>query len=114
MSIAPFGGNKYKQPCLYAINMTHYKVIHKTKSWKSDPQRPRALKLVVQVVLFVFLPLTVLVLIVAIGSTSLHQIAMRNLVGERDERAARSVASAINAQLLLRADLIQSLAIRGS
>jgi signal transduction histidine kinase len=35
------------------------------------------------------------------------------LVGERDERAARSVANAINTQLLHRADLIQSLAIRG-
>jgi signal transduction histidine kinase len=38
---------------------------------------------------------------------------MRSLVGERDERAARSVANAINAQLLHRADLIQSLAVRG-
>ena len=63
--------------------------------------------------LLVFLPLTILVLVIAFGSTSLHQTAMRNLVGERDERAARLVANAINAQLLHRADLIQSLAIRG-
>lgn len=70
-------------------------------------------KLTVQVVVLIFLPLTVLVLVVAIGSTSLHQTAMRSLVGERDERAARSVANAINTQLFLRADLIQSLAIRG-
>jgi two-component system sensor histidine kinase UhpB len=74
---------------------------------------PRWQKLTVQIMALVFLPLTILVLVVAFGSTSLHQSAMRNLVGERDERAARSVANAINAQLLHRADLIQSLAVRG-
>lgn len=67
----------------------------------------------IQVFGFVFIPLTILVLIVAFGSTSLHENAMRRLVGERDERAARSVANAINSQLLHRTDLIHSLAIRG-
>ena len=86
----------------------------RSKPGGNDAHRPRWQKLTVQVVALVFLPLTILVLVVAIGSTSLHQTAMRNLVGERDERAARSVANAINAQLLLRADLIQSLAIRGN
>jgi signal transduction histidine kinase len=78
-----------------------------------DTPGPRWQKLTVQVIALVFLPLTILVLVVAFGSTSIHQNAMRNLVGERDERAARSVANAINTQLLHRADLIQSLAIRG-
>jgi two-component system sensor histidine kinase UhpB len=70
-------------------------------------------KFSVQVIALVFLPLSVLVLVVALVSTSIHQNAMRRLVGERDERAARTVADAINAQLLHRADLIQGLAIRG-
>jgi signal transduction histidine kinase len=71
-------------------------------------------KFIIQVVALVIIPLTILILVVAFGSTSLHQTAMRSLVGERDERAARSVANAINTQLLHRADLIQSLAIRGN
>jgi signal transduction histidine kinase len=93
--------------------MTQNRAIHQSKSGENGANRPRWQKLTVQVVLLVFLPLTILVLVIAIGSTSLHQTAMRSLVGERDERAARSVANAINAQLLHRADLIQSLAIRG-
>ncbi len=86
---------------------------YQSKPDANDAQRPKWQRLTVQAVLLVFLPLTILVLIIAFGSTRLHQDEMRNLVGERDERAARSVANAINAQLLLRADLIQSLAIRG-
>lgn len=80
---------------------------------KTGP-RPQWKKLTVQVIALVVVPLAILVLIVALGSTSLHQNAMRSLVGERDERAARSVANAINTQLLHRVDLIRSLAIRGS
>lgn len=75
---------------------------------------PRWQNLTVQVVVLVILPLTVIVLVVAFGGTRLHHSAMRSLVGERDERATRSIAQAINAQLLHRADLIQSLAIRAS
>jgi signal transduction histidine kinase len=93
--------------------MTQKSVIPQPKPGANDAQRPKWQKLTVQVVLLVFLPLTILVLVIAFGSTSLHQNAMRSLVGERDERAARSVANAINAQLLHRADLVQSLAIRG-
>jgi len=74
---------------------------------------PKGQKFSIQVIAFVFFPLSILVLIVAIGSTSLHQNAMRSLVGERDERAVKTVANAINAQLLHRVDLIQSLIIRG-
>lgn len=69
-------------------------------------------RLSVQVFALLILPVSILVLFIALGSTSLHQNAMRTLVGERDERAARTVATAINAQLLHRADLIQSLAVR--
>ena len=82
-------------------------------SGRPKPQSPQWQRLTIQVIALVFLPITVLAFIVAFGSTSLHQNAMRRLVGERDEHAARSVANAINTQLLHRADLIQSLAIRG-
>jgi two-component system sensor histidine kinase UhpB len=82
----------------------------KPEKYRADGSRWQ--RLTIQVIALVFLPLTIVVLVVAIGSTSLHQTAMRSLVGERDERAARSVANAINSQLFHRADLIQSLAVR--
>ena len=93
--------------------MTKDNTNFQTKPGKNRANGPRWQRLTIQVIALVFLPLTIVVLVVAIGSTSLHQNAMRSLVGERDERAARSVANAINAQLLHRADLIQSLAVRG-
>lgn len=83
----------------------------KPEKYRADGSRWQRLS--IQIIALVFLPLIVVVLIVAIGSTSLHQNAMRRLVGERDERAARSIANAINSQLFHRADLIQSLAVRG-
>jgi cytochrome c-type biogenesis protein CcmH/NrfG len=88
--------------------MTQNRTYSHSKPGQNNTNKPRWQKLTVQVVLLVFLPLTILVLVVAFGSTNLHQNAMRRLVGERDERAARSVANAINTQLLHRADLIQS------
>lgn len=82
-------------------------------STHDDPDGSRWGRLSIQVLGLIILPATIIVLVVAFGSTSLHQNAMRALVGERDERAVRTVATAINAQLLHRADLIQSLAVRG-
>lgn len=80
---------------------------------KKDAGGSRWGRLSVQVVALLILPVTILVLVIAFGSTTLHHNAMRTLVGERNERAARTVATAINAQLLHRADFIQSLALRG-
>ncbi|MCO6453482.1 MAG: hypothetical protein J5I90_22060 [Caldilineales bacterium] len=57
------------------------------------------------------LPLTLLLLIIAFGSLELHQRAMRSLVGERDERAARTAALAIDAQLRHRGILVYNLAV---
>ncbi len=68
--------------------------------------------LTLQLFFLVILPLTVILLLVTFGSLSLHQRAMRTLVGERDERAARTAASAINEQLNHRATAVRSLAIR--
>ena len=44
----------------------------------------------------IFLPLTGILLLITFGSLSLHQDAMRTLVGERDARAARTAASALS------------------
>jgi len=68
--------------------------------------------LTLQLFFLVILPITVILLLVTFGSLSLHQRAMRTLVGERDERAARTAASAINEQLNHRAATVRSLAIR--
>jgi hypothetical protein len=48
---------------------------------------------------FVFLPLTALLLVITFGSLALHQSAMRSMVTTRDERAVRTAASALRAQL---------------
>jgi signal transduction histidine kinase len=47
----------------------------------------------------VFLPLTALLLVIAFGSLSLHQSAMRSMIATRDERAVRTAAIALRAQL---------------
>ena len=71
------------------------------KRWRSFP---------LQLFLFTVLPLTVLLLAVAFASLSLHQQAMRNMVGERDERAARAAAKAITDQLSQRQTAVRNLA----
>ncbi len=63
-------------------------------------------------VIVIVLPVTLLLVIVSLGSLTLHQSAMRDLVAERDERTARSVARAIGEQLNHRATAVQSLALR--
>jgi signal transduction histidine kinase len=63
-----------------------------------------------QLFVVTILPLTVLLLGIAFGSVALHQRAMRTLVGERDERAARAAATAITEQLNHRAASAHSLA----
>lgn len=65
-----------------------------------------------QLFFFVILPISLLLLAITFGSITLHQDAMRNLVGERDQRTVRSAASAIREQLNHRASAIQSIAIR--
>jgi len=60
---------------------------------------------------FVLLPLTALLLVFSFGSLAMHQQAMRNLVGERDERAVRSVAAALEADLNHRRATVETLAL---
>lgn len=68
--------------------------------------------LIPQLFVFIILPLTILLVVIPFGSLTLHQQAMRILVGERDERTARSVARALNEQLNHRAASVQSIALR--
>jgi signal transduction histidine kinase len=62
----------------------------------------------------IFLPLTGILLLITFGSLSLHQDAMRTLVGERDERATRTAASALSEQLNHRAAAVRGLALRAA
>ncbi|HEX5839851.1 MAG TPA: ATP-binding protein [Anaerolineales bacterium] len=53
----------------------------------------------VQLLAITVLPLTLLLLLIAFGSVSLHQQDMRALVGERDERAVQAAAAALASEL---------------
>jgi signal transduction histidine kinase len=66
--------------------------------------------LTLQLLLFFILPLTALLLIVAVGSQVLHQQAMRAIVGQRDERSTQLAAQALTEQLQFRASAIRFLA----
>ena len=65
--------------------------------------------LTVQLLAITVLPLTVLLLLIAFGSVSLHQRDMRALVGERDERAVQAAAAALASELHHRAASISHL-----
>jgi hypothetical protein len=62
-----------------------------------------------QLFAFTILPLTLLLLLVAFGSVTLHERDMRALVGERDERAVQSAAAALESELHHRAAIISLL-----
>jgi signal transduction histidine kinase len=65
--------------------------------------------LTVQLLAITVLPLTLLLLLIAFGSVSLHQQDMRALVGERDERAVQAAAAALDSELHHRAASISNL-----
>jgi signal transduction histidine kinase len=69
-----------------------------------------ALGLVLQLFAIVLLPLTLLLLVIAFGSLSIHQQAMRNMVGDRDARAARTASGTLNAQVNNRVKEVHSMA----
>lgn len=66
--------------------------------------------LLVQLFAIAVAPLVILVVLVTVGSLTLHQNAMRTMVGERDERAARAAAAALGNELTARLDIIRGLA----
>jgi len=73
------------------------------------PRAPFLRGLTVQLLAITVLPLTLLLLLIAFGSVSLHQQDMRALVGERDERAVQAAAAALASELHHRAASISNL-----
>ena len=67
--------------------------------------------LIWQLFVITILPLAILTVVIAFGSLTVHQKAMRMLVGERDERAVRTAAAALEEQLKHRQDAIRSLSL---
>lgn len=65
--------------------------------------------LIWQLFVVTILPLALLTVVIAFGSLTVHQKAMRTLVGERDQRAVRTAAAALEEQLKHRQDAIRSL-----
>ena len=63
----------------------------------------------VQLFAITILPLTLLLLLIAFGSVSLHQRDMRALVSDRDERAVQSATAALESELHHRMANISSL-----
>jgi signal transduction histidine kinase len=80
-----------------------------TKTPKSKLRLP-AQGLMMQLITIVLLPLTVILLVITFGSLTVHQQAMRSMVGERDARLVSSAASALNAQIELRSKELIGLA----
>lgn len=84
----------------------------------TTPVRTRDFKgtgVTLQLFLFVFLPFTVLLLVVTFGSLSIHNQAMRSLVGDRDLRAIQEASGSLQlalshqaASIELMADLVGS------
>ncbi len=67
-----------------------------------------------QSIAIIVVPLTLLLVAVSLGSFWIHQDAMRSLVGERDERSARTAASAIESEINHRLFAVRSLALLAS
>lgn len=67
-----------------------------------------------QLFIFIVLPLTALLVVILFGSLALHGRAMRQLVGERDERAALAASATITEQLNHRAAAVQGLALHAA
>lgn len=63
-----------------------------------------------QLFVVTILPLTVLLIVVAFVSQTLHHDAMRSLVGERDLRTVRAAASVLEKELAHRQSVLQMLA----
>jgi two-component system sensor histidine kinase UhpB len=77
---------------------------------KSRAAPPLLRGLIVQLFAITILPLTLLLLLIAFGSVSLHQRDMRALVSDRDERAVQSATAALESELHHRVANVSSLA----
>lgn len=64
-----------------------------------------------QSIAIIVIPLTLVLVVISLGSFEIHQNIMRNLVGERDKRSTQSAAGAIGSEIHHRLFAIQSLAL---
>lgn len=67
-----------------------------------------------QLIALTILPLTALLVAIALGSITIHQREMRSLVARQDERAVRAAAAALAERLGHRADSLRALADRAA
>jgi signal transduction histidine kinase len=81
-----------------------------TKPPKLNPRLPPQ-GLLLQLIYILLLPLTLLLVVITFGSISIHQKAMRTMVGERDERLVNSAARALSAQIDLRSKELTGVAV---
>jgi signal transduction histidine kinase len=75
-------------------------------------ERRRAL--LVQILALTVVPFTLLLLALVFGAQTLHLTALRQLIGERDERAARAAANAMDDQLRDLVTAVNSVAFQAS
>ncbi|HET7376513.1 MAG TPA: hypothetical protein VFK30_07385, partial [Anaerolineae bacterium] len=71
---------------------------------------PRSRGLLPGLLFIVVLPLTLVLIGVAIGATTLHQNEMRNLIAEHDQRAAREAAAGLDERIRHQLDSLHSIA----
>ncbi len=64
-----------------------------------------------QLFLILVLPLTIVILVVAFGSQTLHHDAMRALVGDRDLQAVQAAANSLDQEIAHRTSMIKILAV---
>ena len=64
-----------------------------------------------QSIAVIIIPMTLVLVIISLGSFFIHQNTMRSLVGERDKRSTQSAASAIESEIHHRLSAIQTLAL---
>jgi two-component system sensor histidine kinase UhpB len=76
-----------------------------------DPSRRRGLGFSLQLFILLVVPLGLLALAVPFASFNLHAHAMRELVGERDRRAASAAATGLRERLEHRAATVRGLAL---
>jgi len=68
----------------------------------------------IQSIAVIVLPLTLLLVVVSLGSFQIHQNAMRALVGSRDERSVQTAASTLESEINHRLYAVRTLAILDS
>jgi signal transduction histidine kinase len=78
----------------------------------TSPSRGQGLTL--QLFFFILLPLVIILFCILYWSLTLHQHAMRDLVGARDARAVKAASTAITEQLLHRTAAIRGLALHAA